>query len=178
MTTPLIGLPEASEYAPDTHSYVAAVPGDDPVAVLREQIEKTLALFAGMDDRRASDWSYAPGKWTIKQVLGHLADAERIFGYRALRIGRGDETPLPGFEQDGYVKAAESNARPLAQLLEEFRIVRRSTLVLADGFPVEAWLRRGKVREWSLSVRGIFFTAAGHELHHYRILREDYKLGG
>jgi hypothetical protein len=178
MTTSLIGRPEPSEYVPFAQSYVALVPGDDAVAVLREQAEKTLALFEGLDEKRASEWSYAPGKWTVKQVLGHMADTERIFAYRALRIGRGDEAPLPGFEQDDYVRRAESNARPLAQLVEEFRIVRRSTLALIDGLPAEAWSRRGKVIDWVISVRGILFTTAGHELHHYKILREHYKLGG
>ena len=177
MATTVLGDPEQSEYAPFAENYVALVRGKDAISVIREQFEKTAALFAGVEERRASEWSYEPGKWTSKQVLGHLSDTERIFAYRALRIARGDETPLPGFEQDDYVKTADSNARPLAGLLNEFRSVRASTLALAEGLPAEAWSRRGKVIDRVLTVRGIFFTLAGHELHHYRLLRERYKLG-
>ncbi len=177
MPTFSIGRPEQSEYAPHAKAYVALVPGDNPIAALSAQVEKTLALFAGVDENHASEWSYEPGKWTIKQVLGHLSDTERIFAYRALRVSRGDETPLPGFEQDPYVVTAKSNVLPLKQLVEEFRTVRSSTLALAGGLPEEAWSRRGAVSNAAVSVRGIFFTAAGHELHHYKILRERYQLG-
>lgn len=177
MVETTLGHPEPSEYAPHAKAYVDLVPGGDPLTVLRNQIDRTLALFEGVDDKRASEWSYEPGKWTLKQVLGHMSDTERILGYRALRIARADQTPLPGFEQDDYVKSAESNARPLSSLLEEFRIVRHSTLSLAEGLPPGAWLRQGEVNDRRLSVRGIFFTAAGHELHHYKLLRERYKLG-
>jgi hypothetical protein len=177
MANPVIGHPEESEYSPHAKAYVDLVPGDDPVASLHRQIDNTLALFDGVDEKRASEWSYLPGKWTLKQVLGHLSDTERILAYRALRIARADTTPLPGFEQDDYVATAESNSRRLADLAEEFRVVRLSTLALAEGLPTEAWLRRGEVNGRTLSVRGIFFTAAGHELHHCKILRECYKLG-
>lgn len=166
-----------SEYAPHAKGYVDLVPGDDPVSALREQIGRTLALFESVDDKHASEWSYEPGKWSLKQVLGHMIDTERIFAYRALRVARGDRTALPGFEQDEYVATADSNARALADLIEEFRIVRAGTLALVNGFPQEAWSRRGVVNERELSVRGILFTAAGHELHHCQLLRERYHLG-
>lgn len=164
----------SSEYPPYAKIYVDLVPGTDAVGVLRDQVRKTLALFDGIDEKHASEWSYAPGKWTLKQVLGHLSDTERIFAYRILRITRGDETPLPGFEQDDYVKTAGSNLRPLAQLMEEFLTVRNATLTLVEGVPAEAWTRRGKVNNFDVTARGILFTAAGHELHHYNILRERY----
>lgn len=176
MTTRNIGRPEPSEYSPHAKAYVDLVPGTDPASVLREQIGKTLALFEGVDDGHASEWSYEPGKWTLKQSLGHMSDTERILGYRALRVARGDQTPLPGFEQDDYVKTANSNARPLSGLLEEFRIVRQGTLALIEGFSADTWMQRGVVINGNLSVRGIVFTAAGHELHHYRLLRERYRL--
>lgn len=177
MKTSELGRPEESEYAPHAKGYVGLVPGENPVAVLSDQIKKTLALFAGLDDEHAAEWRYEPGKWTLKEVLGHMADTERIFGYRALRIARGDETPLPGFEQDDYVRNAASNTRALSALLDDLELVRRSTLALAESFPSGAWLRCGTVSERPVSVRGIFFTAAGHELHHYKILKERYKLG-
>lgn len=177
MATSNIGRPDPSEYAPHARGYVELVPGTDPVSVLREQIGRTLALFDGVSDARAAEWSYQPGKWTLKQVLGHVGDTERILGYRALRVARGDKTPLPGFEQDDYVRTAGSNARPLARLLEELRVVRQGTLMLAEDFPPEAWSRRGVINNLDLSVRGILFTAAGHELHHYKLLRERYQLG-
>jgi uncharacterized damage-inducible protein DinB len=177
MASSKVGRPEASEYAPHAKIYLDLVPGDDAVSALRQQIGQTLALFDGVDDRHASEWSYEPGKWTLKQVLGHMIDTERIFAYRALRVARGDRTPLPGFEQDEYVATADSNARPLADLTEEFRIVRAGTLALVDGLPEEAWSRRGTVSGRELSVRGIVFTAAGHERHHFELLKERYGLG-
>lgn len=144
--------------------------------MLREQVEKTLALFAGLEDEHATNWSYEPGKWSLKQVLGHMSDTERIFSYRMLRIARGDGTPLPSFEQDGYVQNAEANALPISHLMEEFRAVRRSTLLLLEGLPEEAWTRKSMVSDLVASVRGIAFTAAGHELHHFRLLQERYQL--
>ena len=133
-----------------------------------------MSLLKSIDDRRASEFAYAPGKWTIKQIIGHLSDTERIFGYRALRIDRGDSTPLSGFEQDDYVSTAASNQRTLDDLLSEFRVVRESTLTLFHSFSRDDWMRSGRVSEWTLSVRGIAFTTAGHELHHANILRERY----
>lgn len=168
------GRPQDSEIAPHAKAYVDLVPGEDVLATLSEQIERTLALLSGMGDERASQFRYAPGKWTAKEIAGHLSDTERIFAYRALRIGRHDATPLPGFEQNEYVKEAGSNERRLEDLLEELRLVRQASLALFRGLPEAAWMRRGRVSEWDLTVRGIAFTAAGHELHHYRILRERY----
>ncbi len=169
-----IGRPQDSEIAPHAKAYVDLVPGDDVVAVLSEQIERTLALLSEIGDERASVFRYAPGKWTAKEIAGHLSDTERIFAYRALRIGRQDATPLPGFEQDDYVKRASSNERKLEDLLDELRLVRQASLALFRGLPEAAWMRRGRVSEWDLTMRGIAFTAAGHELHHYQVLRERY----
>ena len=169
-----IGRPESSEIAPHAKVYVDLVPGDDPLATLSEQIERTLGLLNEIGDERGSSFRYAPGKWTAKEIAGHLTDTERIFAYRALRIGRQDATPLPGFEQDGYVRTAGSNERMLEEMLDELRLVRQASLALFRGLPEAAWIRQGRVSDWNLTVRGIAFTAAGHELHHYRILRERY----
>ncbi len=169
-----IGRPEDSELAPHARAYVALVPGDDVLAVLNEQIGKTIALLRGMGEQRASEFRYAPGKWTPKEIAGHLTDAERIFTYRVLRIARQDATPLPAFEQDDYVQTARSNERKLQDLLNEMGVVRQASLALFRGLPQGAWMQHGRVSEWDLTVRGIAFTAAGHELHHYSILRERY----
>jgi hypothetical protein len=165
--------PEENEIASYARIYVDCVPPGDVVQTLADQIGKTRALLESIGER-GGDIAYAPGKWTIKQVIGHLIDCERIFGYRALRIARGDTTPLPGFEQNDYVPTAESEKRALSDLLQEFSIVRQSTLALVRSLPAAAWSRRGTVSNFSLTVRGIVFTAAGHELHHYRIFQERY----
>jgi hypothetical protein len=174
MTACLPGRPDASELAPHARAYANLVSGDDVMGFLRNQLDRTLSLLKTIDERQASEFVYAPGKWTIKQIIGHLSDTERIFSYRALRIARGDSTPLPGFEQDDYVLTAISNQRPLDDLISEFRVVRESTLALFHSLSVDDWTRSGQVSEWNLSVRGIAFTTAGHELHHANILRERY----
>ena len=110
----------------------------------------------------------------MKEILGHVNDAERIFTYRALRIARGDQTPLPGFEQDDYVKTGGFNERPLADLVEEFADIRSASLALFRSFDEEEWLRRGTASEKEVSVRALGFITAGHELHHRRILEERY----
>ncbi len=166
--------PEAEEVSPIAQAYVALVPEGDVMPVLEQQGKRTAALFEEIGEARTGDFRYAPGKWTAKEILGHLADTERIFCYRALRLARGDETPLPGFEQADYVAGGHANERTLADLLVEWRAIRAATLLLYESFSPEAWLRRGPVSQWRLSVRGIVFTTVGHELHHYAILREKY----
>ena len=166
--------PEDSEIAPHAKVYVGLVPGADVLKVLSEQIGKTTSLIRSMGEKRAGEFSYAPGKWTAKQILGHLSDTERIFSYRALRLARQDETPLPGFEQNDYVAASGANDRSLDDLLNEFRMVRESSVALFGSLPAAAWMRQGRVSDWKLSVRGIAFTTAGHELHHFKILQERY----
>jgi hypothetical protein len=172
----VIARPEADEFAPHAKDYVDLVPPGDVVQLLADQIGTTIALLKPIGDRRATELAYAPGKWTVKQVIGHMSDTERILSYRALRIARGDATPLPGFEQDDYVPTAGSNERTLDDLLEELAIVRQSTLALVRSFPPEAWQRRGRTSDRSVTVRGLVFTLAGHELHHFRIFQERYLL--
>ena len=166
--------PEAEEVSPIAQAYVALVPEGDVMRVLEQQGKRTAALFEEIGEARTGDFRYAPGKWTAKEMLGHLADTERIFSYRALRLARGDETPMAGFEQADYVAGSHANARTLADLLAEWRAIRQATMLLYESFSPEAWLRRGPVSQWRLSVRGIVFTTVGHELHHYAILREKY----
>jgi hypothetical protein len=133
------------------------VQGGDILSAFSEQLEITENLLAKIDAQVAGTFAYAPGKWTIKQVLGHIIDTERIFAYRALRISRNDSTPLPGFEQDDYVPFAGSNERSLASLLDEFTAVRQSTITLFGNIPQNAWLRKGTANNHALTVRGIAF---------------------
>lgn len=175
MTTNIapIAAPEASEYAPYYGQYISLVKGDDVLRALEEQIPVTSALLERLTDQQA-DYRYASGKWSIKEVLGHLADTERIMSYRALRMARGDQKPLAGFEQDDYVRAAEFGRRQLAGLIQEFNAVRRATLALFRHLEPEAWTRRGIANEKEVSVRALAYIIAGHELHHRRILQEKY----
>jgi len=175
MTTNIahIAAPDASEYAPYYGQYISLVKGGDVLRALEDQIPATSALLERLSDQQA-DYRYAPGKWSIKEVLGHLTDTERIMSYRALRMARGDQKPLAGFEQDDYVRAAEFGHRTLAGLLEEFNAVRRATLALFQNLEPEAWTRRGIANEKEVTVRALAYIIAGHELHHRKILQEKY----
>src|SRR5215475_3650423 len=174
MSRPISGRPEPGEYPAYSQMYIDTVQGADILRVFSEQLETTVNLLAKVDDQVAGTFAYAPGKWTIKQILGHIIDAERIFAYRALRIARNDSTPLPGFEQDDYVSFAGSNERSLASLLDEFKVVRQSTIALFGSVPQNAWPRKGSANNHAVTVRGIAFQVAGHEAHHVKILREKY----
>ena len=174
MITTFPGRPEAAELAPHAKAYVELVQGDDILQILSTQLKDTLELLNSVDPKQASTLAYAPGKWTINEIVCHLSDTERIFSCRALRIARGDTTPLPSFDQDPYVMNSVANQRSTEDLVDEFEAVRHSTLALFRGFSAEAWIRTSQVSEWVLSVRGIAFTTAGHELHHQRILINRY----
>lgn len=165
------GRPQPGEYAPYAADDIAFVAGDDAIAALRDSARETLALFRTFPDERIT---YAPGKWTLKEVLGHLIDDERIFAYRALCVARADARPLPGFEENEYVAATNFEARTFASLLREFEIVRESTIALFESLTGDEWLRRGIVNGYEASVRGLAFHVAGHELHHLRTVRERY----
>jgi hypothetical protein len=165
--------PEASEYSPYYGKYIALVRGTDLIGALEAQIPESLAVFHGIGDEKALH-CYAPGKWSIKEVLGHLTDAERIFAYRALRFARNDARPLLGFDQDPYVAAAGSDARPWSDMIAEFEHVRRASILLFRGFSPEAAMRAGVASDASVTVRALGYIIAGHELHHMGILRERY----
>lgn len=168
------GRPLDSEFADYAKSDIDRVEGDDAVEVLKDQARRTLALLQPFDDAAVSGLTYAPGKWTLKEVVGHLADDERIFAYRALCIARGDARPLPGFDEKDYMRLSGFETRTLEDLLAEYRSVREATVTLLCGLTSEAWQRRGTVNGYSASVRGLAFHIAGHELHHLRTLREKY----
>ncbi len=165
--------PAPSEHAEFYANYIAKVPGTDVLGVLEAQRLQMLQLFTGRSERDGN-FRYAPGKWTIKEVLGHVTDTERIFSYRALRIARGDSTPLPGFEQDDYVRDGAFGERTLADLAEEFGAVRTASIALFRSFPEAAWERRGVANQKEVTVRALAFITAGHQMHHRVILEERY----
>jgi len=134
-----------------------------------------VAILSSLGERQGN-YRYAPDKWSVKEVLGHVIDTERIFAYRALRIARNDKTPIEGFEQDDYVRAALSGNHTLAGLIEEFSAVRRAGLLLFRSFEPEAWVRKGIASQKEISVRALVYVIAGHELHHRKILQEKYLL--
>lgn len=173
MTNIAIGKPDETEYLPYYGRYIALVPEGDVLSVLNEQLDETLALLRGIPESQAG-FRYAPDKWSIKELVGHLIDSERIFSYRALRFARKDETPLPGYEQDDYIRNASFDAYPLSELADEFESVRRSSLFLFKHLDSEAWMRRGMANDSEASVRALCYIIAGHERHHRQILRDKY----
>lgn len=174
-TTPAsnIGRPESGEYAPYYERYISLVQGNDILTALDSQRRQMLLLLSGRDEADG-DFRYASDKWSAKEVLGHVCDTERIFAYRALRISRGDRTPMESFEQDDYVRNGPFAARPLAEIIEDYIAVRRATLTLFRNLDEQAWLRRGIASNNEVSVRALAYMIAGHELHHRRILEEKY----
>lgn len=169
----VIPRPLPGEHSESAGAYVASVPGADAWPALASQGAEVERTLGALSEARALH-RYAPGKWSVKEVVGHLCDAERIYAYRALRFARADETPLPGFEEDDYVPAGRFDARPLGELLEDWRTVRASTLALYRGLDDQALLRRGVANGKLVSVRAIAWLAVGHTHHHLGVLRERY----
>jgi uncharacterized damage-inducible protein DinB len=175
MSTLSLPRPAPDESAPSYHGYISEVAGELIGKYLVEQLDDLERLTAPLDDTSARA-RYAPGKWSVKEVLGHLTDAERIFAYRLMRIARRDATPLPGFDENAYVPAGEFDSRPLASLVAEFRAVRLSTIALVDGLPTDGWVRRGQASGASITARALAYIIVGHAAHHARVLRERYRL--
>jgi len=165
--------PEPAEYAEFYAGYVSEVPGSDVLGVLESQRVQMLQLFAARSERDGSV-RYAPGKWTVKEVLGHINDAERIFAYRALRIARGDQTPLAAFEQEDFVRNGGFGERTLVDLAEEFGLVRNASVALFRSLREDAWPRRGVASQKEVTVRALAFITVGHQIHHRSILEERY----
>lgn len=168
-----IPRPQASEYPAYFESYLAKLPAGELLDLLESQWEHLGCLLEELDDDSA-DYRYAEGKWSVKEVLGHLLDAERIFAYRLLRVARGDTTPLPGFDENAYVAAAGFGARPLESLLEEYDLVRGHTLALLRGLDADSFARMGTSNGKPVSARALAWLIAGHEHHHMSVLKEKY----
>jgi hypothetical protein len=176
MTT-VIERPEPGEYVEYYQQYISKVPPGDVLAALEGQIGATRRLLIGLSEQQAMS-RYAPGKWSVKEVVGHLSDSERVMSHRALRFARGDRTPLPGFDENQYVPAGAFDARPLTSLVDEFAAVRAASLALFTSLDAAASRRQGEANGHPISVRALAYIIAGHELHHVALLRERYKIGG
>jgi len=169
----MIGRPGPAEAAAYYFTYIDKVAGDDAKSAIRNQLDETLAFFSKISEDK-SLYRYAPEKWSIRQTLNHVIDAERIFAFRALWFARGFEAPLPSFDQDVAVSAAMADAIPWAAHVEEFRRVRLSTISLFEHMPSDAWPRAGIASGNRVSVRALAFIIAGHLTHHSKIVSERY----
>lgn len=165
--------PEKTEYDPYYETYVSLVPDGDIVDILEAQAAEVDHLFSGIPEEKGP-YAYAEGKWTIKELLGHLVDGERMFMYRTFRISRGDKTPIEGFEQDGYIENARSNSRSFADLIEEFTALRRANVIAYRHFSDEDWARTGTANQVEITPKALVYVAAGHITHHLNILRGRY----
>ena len=173
MTDSVIKRPGDDEYLPYFGRYISLVPEGDITTTLDTQLEGTLALLRRLPESKGS-FRYAPDKWSIKELVGHLTDTERIFAMRALRFSRNDQTPLPGFDENDYVRNSSFGDYALADLAKGFDSVRRSTVFLFKHMTDEASQRRGKANDAEVSVRALAYIAAGHELHHLSVLKTRY----
>ena len=165
--------PETTEFAPYYNTYISLVEDDNVIPALKAQSAELRAVFSAIPEEKGT-FAYADGKWTLKEVLSHLIDGERMFAYRILRISRGDETPIEGFEQDGYIENSNANNRPFAELLEEFDLQRRSNLMLLNNLSDEASRRMGTASGQPVSARALTYIMAGHIRHHIDILNQRY----
>jgi hypothetical protein len=165
--------PETTEYADFHRGYIAAVSSERDGVALLERQRSSISTLRGLHADQAGH-RYAPGKWSVKEVIGHLSDSERVLSYRLMRIARGDTTPLPGFDENAIAAGSNADRRDIRDLGEELAAVRASTLALVRSLDDEALLRHGTVREWSMSARAIVFVIAGHFAHHLQVLRDRY----
>lgn len=165
--------PLSGEYPTYYEAYISLVPEGSIEEILNQQLEDTIALLSNISELQANH-RYAAGKWTLKEVIGHMSDTERVMSYRLLRIARGDQTPLAGYDDQQYVTNALFHARSVADLLEHLIAVRRATAALLRGLPEETWANKGIANNSELSVRALAYIIAGHELHHRAIIKEKY----
>ncbi|MEO8392666.1 MAG: DinB family protein [Chloroflexota bacterium] len=173
----MIPRPQADEHSPYYSRYIDLVPeGKDIYALMSAQPDDLRTLLQGVSEDQA-DARPAPGEWSIKEVIGHICDAERIFAYRALRVARADATPLPGFEQDGYVTATNFNARSLSDVVEEFSLQRRANVLCFKPLSEAELIRRGTASNNPVTVRAILYMMIGHVMHHVESLKTSYHVG-
>jgi hypothetical protein len=168
--------PLESEYAPSFSGYVAHVTENEIIPVLRSQLDELETLLGGVRAERET-YRYAPDKWSIREVAGHLVDAERVFGYRAFSIARGETQSLPGFDEKAYMLGAPHDRVALEDLLSEFRLVRLANIAMLRNLDEDAWRSVGTANDAQVSVRALAFIMAGHVRHHMGVLRERYELG-
>jgi hypothetical protein len=165
--------PQASEYNEFFSGYISLVPEGNLITLLEEQQAETNRIFSAVSAERA-DYRYTEGKWSLKEVLGHVTDTERIISYRLLRIARGDSTPLPGFDQDAYMEGDPFRGLSVSDLLENYNAVRQATILLLKQLPAEAFTRSGLANQSPLTVRALACIIYGHERNHLSIIQERY----
>jgi hypothetical protein len=165
--------PEPAEYDPYYEKYISLVPEENVIEVLARQRKELAHMFHGVSDNIGT-FAYEEGKWTVKEVLSHLIDGERMFAYRVFRIARGDQTPIEGFEQDGYIENSHANMRSISELLEEFKLLRKANVMFFRNLKDDDWIRVGIANTVEVSVRSLAWIMAGHIRHHVAILNERY----
>ncbi len=165
--------PDPTEYDPFYETYVGKVPDGDVVTSMGRELEALVSLLGNLPAERET-YRYAPDKWSIREIVGHLIDSERLFGYRALSFARGDAGPLPGMEADDWARASNANERPLGELMDELRHVRLGHVAMFGGFDETMAMRTGIASGCSVSVGALAYIIVGHEMHHRGVLRERY----
>ena len=168
--------PNKNDYAPYYEGYISLVEGNDIFKILVSQSIKTQEVLNSFP-KAMGDFTYQPGKWTVKEVIGHLIDTERVMAYRAMCIARDEKQLLPGFDQDDYVKSGNFNKRDLFDLVYEFRLLRESNMLFEKGLDKEVLSKRGTANNKEVTVLALFYIIAGHEKHHMNILRDRYRAG-
>ncbi|HEY2420090.1 MAG TPA: DinB family protein [Neobacillus sp.] len=169
----MLQRPKENEYPSYYIQYVNLVPNGDLLAILKQNLNTTLQLFESISEQDAH-FRYAPNKWSIKEVLGHMSDTERIMSYRLLRIGRGDQTALAGFNENEYVKGSNVNQLPIEKILEDFIATRKATITLFKNMPEEAWTNKGIANTFEITASALAYIITGHEIHHRKIITERY----
>jgi uncharacterized damage-inducible protein DinB len=165
--------PQTTEAAPYYFRYIDLVTGEDIVPTIHAQMDETVRFLEGISEEQSRE-TYAPGKWTIREVLNHVNDGERLFLSRAFWFARGFQDPLPSFDQDLAVQTAQANQTSWGELVEEFKTVRSATISFFDSLPADAWSRSGVASDNPVSVRALAYIIAGHVAHHTNVLREKY----
>jgi hypothetical protein len=168
------GRPVPGEYAPYAQADIDLVEGSDAVIVLERIADQTLTFLHSLPEDRLAGLRYAPTKWTVKDVVGHVVDDERVFAYRAFCLARGETLPLPGFDENVYAANGDAEDRSWGELLSDYHAVRAASLALFRGLSPARWMRAGEVNGYRATPRGLAFHMAGHELHHMRLLHERY----
>lgn len=168
-----ISRPNPDEYAPYYETYVSKVNTDDPIKELRQE-RKELVKFFSVLKKKQLKYRYAPGKWSLKEILGHIIDGERVFCYRALRFARNDQTELPGFDENAFAAENRADQRKLKSLLAEYSAVRNATIELFESMNEEELMRSGVASGKTMSVRGLLYVILGHQLHHIGIIKDRY----
>ncbi|MCA1320627.1 DinB family protein [Bacillus tianshenii] len=169
----MLKRPLENEYPSYYNNYLKLVPSGNLLEILEGQLTEAVTLFSGLSEEQGN-LAYANGKWTLKEVIGHMIDTERIMSYRLLRISRGDKSPLAGFSEEDYAFEGKFTQRLLTELVEELQTVRKSTISLFRGIPEHAWARSGTANELPVTARAIAYIIAGHDIHHMNMIKEKY----